>query len=311
MPTGRSRRASGTTLEHLGRTTLHIPYPWVAGEAHLVKVLTSTGTTFEHEIAVAVETPQADARHLGAFALIGLYVGVMPVALGLLLVPGARAARPHGPGRAARASPSACSRSCSSTPRTKGSKARRRSPASFQGMALFVGAAAARTSALEAFGAVAARAARARRKAARAPGSVLALLIAIGIGLHNFGEGLAIGAAFALGEAALGTLLIVGFTLHNTTEGLAILAPIAKERPSVAAADQARADRRRADDRRRVARRVRLLAAWSPCSASASARARSRRSSISCRQQIAGSRSDRASGSRPRRSCSGWSPASR
>ena len=62
---------------------------------------------------------------------------------------------------------------------------------------------------------------------------MLALLIAIGIGLHNFGEGLAIGAAFALGEAALGTLLIVGFTLHNTTEGLAILAPIAKERPSI------------------------------------------------------------------------------
>jgi zinc transporter, ZIP family len=62
---------------------------------------------------------------------------------------------------------------------------------------------------------------------------VLALLIATGIGLHNFGEGLAIGAAFALGEAALGTLLVIGFTLHNTTEGLAIIAPIAKERPSL------------------------------------------------------------------------------
>jgi zinc transporter, ZIP family len=59
------------------------------------------------------------------------------------------------------------------------------------------------------------------------------LLIAVGIGLHNFGEGLAIGAAYALGEAALGTLLVIGFTLHNTTEGLAIVAPIAKERPSI------------------------------------------------------------------------------
>jgi len=61
----------------------------------------------------------------------------------------------------------------------------------------------------------------------------LALLIAIGIGLHNLGEGLAIGAAFALGEAAFGTLLIIGFTLHNATEGLAIIAPMAKERPSL------------------------------------------------------------------------------
>ena len=62
---------------------------------------------------------------------------------------------------------------------------------------------------------------------------LLALLIAIGIGVHNLGEGLAIGSAFALGEAALGTLLIVGFTLHNTTEGLAIVAPLAREQQRV------------------------------------------------------------------------------
>jgi zinc transporter ZupT len=58
----------------------------------------------------------------------------------------------------------------------------------------------------------------------------ISLMIAIGIGLHNFGEGLAIGAAVLLGEIALSTFLIVGFTLHNTTEGLAIVAPLAKSR---------------------------------------------------------------------------------
>src|SRR5688572_24652100 len=49
----------GTVLGHLGRTTLTIPYPWVEGEAHVVRVLTSTGTPFDHEIPVAVETPRA------------------------------------------------------------------------------------------------------------------------------------------------------------------------------------------------------------------------------------------------------------
>jgi zinc transporter ZupT len=59
----------------------------------------------------------------------------------------------------------------------------------------------------------------------------ISYLIALGIGLHNLGEGLAIGAAYALGEAALGTFLVLGFTLHNITEGVGIAAPIVRERP--------------------------------------------------------------------------------
>jgi zinc transporter, ZIP family len=218
-------------LTHLGHTNIHIPYPWVAGDAHLVKILTSTGTAFEHEIPVAVETPKATASHLAAFALIGLYVGVLPVALGLCWFPVLARLGKSGLdvllavtiGLLAFLFVDAVHEGFEGASQLAGA---------FQGTALFIGAAATAYLGLEVTGQWLRRA-RAQRKAAHSPGSVLALLIAIGIGLHNFGEGLAIGAAFALGEAALGTLLIVGFTLHNTTEGLAILAPIAKERPSI------------------------------------------------------------------------------
>jgi zinc transporter ZupT len=62
---------------------------------------------------------------------------------------------------------------------------------------------------------------------------MLALLVAVGIGLHNLGEGVAIGSAYSVGALALGAFLVVGFALHNTTEGFAIVAPVAHLRPSL------------------------------------------------------------------------------
>lgn len=213
----------GNVLNHLGRTTLKIPYPWVQGETHALKVVSSTGTTFDHEIAVAVETPRADPKHLGIFALIGLYVGVIPVALGLLWFPVVARLGKRGLdfllaltiGLLLFLLVDAVD---------EGLEIARGIPGSFQGTALFLFGTVAAFFALEALGG----ALKARGKAS--VGWTTALLVAVGIGLHNFGEGLAIGAAFALGEAALGTLLIIGFTLHNTTEGLAIIAPLARER---------------------------------------------------------------------------------
>lgn len=221
----------GPTLGHLAATTIHVPYPWVAGETHLIKILTSTGTPFLHEIAVAIETPRVTARHLGAFALIGLYVGVLPVALGLCWFP--VLARLERRGLDVLIAITIGLLGFLLVDATQeGLEGGATLADSYQGAALFVGAAVAAYLALEVTGQWLRRARARRNNASDSPGSILALLIAIGIGLHNFGEGLAIGAAFALGEAALGTLLIIGFTLHNTTEGLAILAPIAKERPS-------------------------------------------------------------------------------
>jgi zinc transporter, ZIP family len=218
---------SSTTLSHLGRTRLKIPYPWVHGETHVIRLVTGSGLTFDHTIAVAVATPVASSSTFWTFALIGLYVGVIPVAIGLLWFPLM--------GRLGRAGldfvlaltiglllfllVDAASESLESAGAV---------PGSFQGVVLAVFAAAAAFLGLEAFGNWL-RDRRAATRAAGGAGAVLSLLIAVGIGLHNFGEGLAIGAAFALGEAALGSLLIIGFTLHNTTEGLAIIAPLSRD----------------------------------------------------------------------------------
>lgn len=232
---------NGLALEHLGRTTLRIPYPWVEGEAHLVKVLSSTGVAFEHEIPVAVETPTPNLRFFGVFTLIGLYVGVIPVMIGLLWFPFLKRLSVRGMDFLLALTVGLLAFLLIDGA-NEGFESAGLLPESFQGVVLFALAAAGAYLLLEGIGAWL----RSRRRTAGAgagdsqAGWVLAVLIAVGIGLHNFGEGLAIGSAFALGEAALGTLLIVGFTLHNTTEGLAIVAPLARQEQRVSLADLAK-----------------------------------------------------------------------
>ncbi|HXG86815.1 MAG TPA: hypothetical protein VNJ02_00650 [Vicinamibacterales bacterium] len=218
----------GPTLGHLGRGHVTIPYPWVHGETHLVKLLTSTGLTFQHQIEVAVETPRPSARFFGVFALIGLYVGVIPVAIGLLWYPlMSRISRKGMQFLLALTIGLLAYLLVDST--FDGLEAAASIPGSLQGPALFVFGAIGAYLALDMIGGWLTRRRQSTTSAATTPvGWILAVLIAVGIGLHNFGEGLAIGSAFALGELALGTLLIVGFTLHNTTEGLAIIAPLAR-----------------------------------------------------------------------------------
>ena len=217
----------GATIRRLGSARITLQYPWVEGEAHVVKLMTPTGLTFEHTIAVATESPQVDARYLGTFTLLGIYVGVIPVFLGLLWLPFMR--------RLSRRWVAFFLALTAGLLVFLGVDAVVEAldvagglPPAYQGTALILVGSVIAFLLLAGAGRLLARGADPVRQR-----FALATLIALGIGLHNLGEGLAIGAAYSLGEIALGTFLVVGFAIHNTTEGLGIISPIARERPTL------------------------------------------------------------------------------
>lgn len=199
---------------------ISLPYPWVLGEAHRINILTSTGTTFEHEIPVAVPTPKPNEAAMTAQALVGAIVGILPVAIGLLFYPALR-----GVGRSGMNFLLALTIGLLAfllvDMSQEALELAAESAALFQGPAMVILAGLASFLLLMAIG----------RWRGTPKGLALSFFIALGIGLHNLGEGLAIGAAFAAGSAGLGTFLVIGFAIHNVTEGIGIAAPILKERP--------------------------------------------------------------------------------
>ncbi|CAN5873756.1 metal transporter [soil metagenome] len=218
------------SLERLGSATIRIPYPWVQDESHAITMLSSTGVVFDAEVTVAIESPHTGRDEIVRYGLVGLYVGVVPVVLGLLWFPFMQRLGRKGMNfilaltvgllvflvvdmwgeaqEVALAAPSAL-KSDVLIPVLAVLSA---------GLLIVVGHTLQR---------------RNERKSEDASGLSLAYQMAIGIGLHNLGEGLAIGSAFAIGEAALGVFLIAGFTLHNVTEGVGIAAPLVRQRPGL------------------------------------------------------------------------------
>jgi ZIP family zinc transporter len=205
-------------IGRLASATVRVQQPWVEGEAYEVALITSSGGTIAHAIPVAVTTPSADLGFFGLMALLGIYVGVIPVALGMLWLPWLRRV------------PSSWLRGLMAL--TVGLLAFLAVDAMLEGLELAgEGSQAFGGAALVFLGAFVAFLLLTGVSAFLGRGT--ALLVAVGIGLHNLGEGVAIGAAYSAGALALGAFLVVGFALHNTTEGLAIVAPLARERVSV------------------------------------------------------------------------------
>lgn len=216
------------TIPRLGRAVIKLSYAWVQAEAYQITIYSSNSIPFVTSIPVAAVTPQASGVTLWNFTLIGIYVGIIPVILGMFWLPALRSLGKRGTlflmaatvglliylGVDATAEALAIGGRLEET---------------FQGTGLVAIGIAGTWLLLQA---VSSRQKSAERSAA-GQRLTLATVIAVGIGLHNFGEGLAIGAAYAVGAAALGTFLVVGFIIQNITEGLGIVVPIARDKPTL------------------------------------------------------------------------------
>jgi ZIP family zinc transporter len=213
-------------LERLQEATVRIPFDWVSGDPYKIELFTASGLSFEKEIPVAVETPKPSMRMFLVFSAMGLYVGILPVAFGILWLPFLRQLGKRWinfflsftVGLLVFLGVDALH---------EGFEVAGKLPGVFSGVGLLaIGFLLAFLfiTGIDQF-------LRTRPDAqGRDASLILAYMIAFGIGVHNLGEGLAIGSAYASGEIALGALLLLGFTIHNTTEGLAIVSPLTRSK---------------------------------------------------------------------------------
>lgn len=209
--------------------TITVTYNWIDGDPYEIALVTSAGGKSLAEIEAATASPEKGAGFYGLMALLGVYVGVIPIGLGMLWMPFVR-----------RSSPSWIRGLLAFT---IGLLVFLTIDATLEGLELVEGQGAFGGALVVFAGALIAWLVlegvegwvqnRPESRAKSPSPQLLALLIAIGIGLHNLGEGLAIGSAYAVGSLALGAFLVIGFAIHNTTEGLAIVTPLAAERPRI------------------------------------------------------------------------------
>jgi zinc transporter ZupT len=212
-------------IQRLASATIKVPYPWIEGEAHTVSLITSTGAQFIASVPVALETPAIDFKTFLNFALIGLYVGIVPVGLGMMWHPFMRGLKRRTLDAILALTIGLLVFLLIETA-SDGIGIANRIPGTFRGLILFS------AGGLLSYLLIQIISSRKRSKKDEASNRLnVSRLLATGIGLHNLAEGLAVGAAYASGAAALGAFLVIGFILHNVTEGIGIAAPVAEDQP--------------------------------------------------------------------------------
>ncbi len=245
------------TVSRLAEAKVIVPFSWIAGVPYEVGVTTSDGTRFSKSVEAAALAPTPNVQQASYFAIIGIYVGVIPVLIGLLWFPFIKRLGLNkykfflsltagllvflGIDALVESNEIVEENIAGAfngqvliamitiitflvllyTSEKLVERAKMKSDANSSKSNLVTYSSSSSSSMTKDLQ-------KQQQQQQLAKPFAIAMMIAIGIGLHNFGEGLAIGAAVLLGEIALSTFLIVGFTLHNTTEGLAIVAPMAK-----------------------------------------------------------------------------------
>ena len=212
-------------LERYETALVRIPFEWNTAEPYAIGITIEDGTRFEKEIEAAAPKLELSLDLAIFFAIIGTYVGIIPVMIGLLWLPFIKKISKQKYHFFLALTAGLLLFLAFDSIEEATDVSNENLAGSFNGTLLVATVTVLSFLGLYYSGE---RLVKKADSSKLAKPVAIALMISIGIGLHNFGEGLAIGAAVGLGSIAFSTFLIVGFALHNTTEGIAIAAPMSR-----------------------------------------------------------------------------------